>query len=533
MKRASRQPSMVIKLHEIKTKKELARYLGVELKTLGFLAYGSTRNQSLYKTFEIQKKSGGTRTIYSPTEKLKVIQKQIANDLAYYYKPVPCVFGFVPGRSIADNAGKHINKEFVLNIDLADFFPSIHFGRVRGIFLKKPFNISKDVATWLAQLLTFEKLLPQGAPSSPIISNMICLKLDQILRRLAISHHLTYTRYADDITFSSGSETFPEEIAKLEHSVSGRSVVINNNFNKLIEDCGFKINPSKTRLLSRGMRQEVTGIVVNKKCNLPRKYLNTIRGELHRLAGSSAEENSLLHQVVAGRIGYLKQVIGECDSRYLRAKAKLNGIQLKSTGGINEAFFRAATWIIESDDGYATAFFAKGIGWVTAAHLIKGDKDNLCFCKLFHPDNPGEKYHLKYKYHDSAVDYLVCSSKAKPIVRAQLASNKANIGHSYWLTGYSTDLEENNSVTVMYSAVNGKRTIFEFPRYVVSGLLFHGMSGGPVFDIDHELVGIITHGTVEGGDSIQASTFTCIQEIKANFDLNFTYSPIDPALKIK
>jgi len=499
-------------LHDIKSLRDLAEYLGIALKSLSFLIYA--KRDTLYHRFEIPKKSGGTRVIDSPNEKLKGIQRKVAHDLAGYYDPLPYVFGFIQKRSVVDNAKRHLKKEFILNVDLADFFPSIHFGRVRGLFMGSPFELPEKAATWLAQLVTHEKILPQGAPSSPIVSNMICLAMDKVLNKMAKSHGLTYSRYADDLSFSSNNREFPSAFAKVIYGSGDRHILLGDELAQRIKKCGFNINESKTRLLHRGMRQEVTGIIVNEKCNLPRKYLNTIRGELHRLNLATSEEEGELRQRVAGRIGHLKQVLGELDARYLRAKANLDGIPLTGKGK-PEVFFRAATWIIANEDAHATAFFVEKLGWLTAAHLIDSPKDHTGSYKLFHPDRPDKEYPVEYIHHDTTMDYLVFSSKAKPIIRICLATELPTVGEKYWFAGYPTDLTKGNSVTVMHSAISGKRCLMGYPRYTIGEILFHGMSGGPVLNDKFHAVGIISHGTAESGDSVMPSTFTGLPEINA------------------
>ncbi len=501
----------ITQLNEIKSPQDLAQYLEINFETLRFFSYGEGRN-SLYEKFEIQKKSGGTREIYSPIDKLKRLQRTIADDLKNYYRPLPNVFGFVNNRSVKENAAQHIGQKFVLNIDLANFFPSIHFGRVRGLFEKAPFEIPRQTAKWLAQLVTFESVLPQGAPSSPIISNMICLKMDKLLSRFAEDHDLKYTRYADDLTFSTSRETFPHEVATLATG----SVIIGEELKQIVEKNGFNINGSKTRLQHKSQRQEVTGVVVNEKCNLTRKYLNTIRGELHRLVDTHNDDDDELRDKVTGRLGYLKHILGEFDSRYLRAKAKLNGLNLTASVGWNETFYRSVAWIFETDEGHATAFYIQGIGWITVAHALPSTNQNaeeaVHFCKIFHPDNPNKKYHITYQEHDKNKDYLIFKSKAKPIVKTVLATNIPSFGQEYRFTGYSTDLK-GNSITIINSEIAGTRNILGFQRYLVNSIIYHGMSGGPVFDQNHSVIGIITHGTAEAENVIRPSSFTSVRDL--------------------
>jgi len=155
-----------------------------------------------YTTFEIKKRSGGTREIRAPISALKILQEKLCYILQLIYRVRRPVHGFAIGRSIVSNASPHVGKSFVLSVDIEDFFPSINFGRVRGMFMAAPYDVPERAATVLAQLCCYDNQLPQGAPTSPVVSNMVCGKLDSELHRLARRNRCVYTRYADDLTFS-------------------------------------------------------------------------------------------------------------------------------------------------------------------------------------------------------------------------------------------------------------------------------------------------------------------------------------------
>jgi RNA-directed DNA polymerase len=174
------------------------------------------------------------------------------------------VHGFAIGRGIVTNAEARVRQTYVLNIDLKDFFGSMNFGRVRGLFLAEPFKLPAPTATLLAQICCHENKLPQGAPTSPIISNMICGRMDSQLKAFSNQNGCFYTRYANDITFSTRQRVFPIELASLEETEEQRTVALSSALTELIEKNGFRINKSKTRLLSHSDRQEVTGLTVNR-----------------------------------------------------------------------------------------------------------------------------------------------------------------------------------------------------------------------------------------------------------------------------
>jgi RNA-directed DNA polymerase len=234
-----------------------------------------------YIDFSIPKKSGQTRTISAPCTPLKILQRKLSQVLYSVYEPKAPVHGFVPARSILTNAEKHVHKRFILNIDLKDFFHSIHFGRVQGIFMKPPYNLSKEVAVVLAKICCYSGRLPQGAPTSPIVSNMICARMDSELRKLAQEFKCTYTRYADDITFSTTLSNFPSKLAYLENEADKSKVILGERLKLIIQNNGFDINENKVRLQYKNQHQEVTGLTVNQFLNVKRSFVREISSMLH------------------------------------------------------------------------------------------------------------------------------------------------------------------------------------------------------------------------------------------------------------
>ena len=190
------------KFFGLETVKDIASLLDVKYNRLIYCIY-RTNPKKRYYSFQINKKNGKFRNISAPSPFIKILQQKLNQVLKAVYNPKPSAHGFVINRSIVTNASKHLSRKYVFNIDLKDFFPSINFGRVRGMFMAKPYNLPEKVSTVLAHLCCFDRQLPQGAPTSPIISNMICGKLDSQLQQLASKYRCTYSRYADDITFST------------------------------------------------------------------------------------------------------------------------------------------------------------------------------------------------------------------------------------------------------------------------------------------------------------------------------------------
>jgi RNA-directed DNA polymerase len=234
-------------------------------------------NEPDYHTFYIAKKRKGKRAIQAPGARLKIVQGRINGYLQAYYRRLcpDAAHGFVlrhyswPGKGIYSNAYGHVGKEEVLNVDLKDFFNSITIKQVFDLFTGPIFQFPRDLAALLSLLCTYEKRLPVGAPTSPVISNLICLGLDKQLSTFASEHGLHYSRYADDLSFSSAAR-IPDDLL-LD--------IIN-----IIHGYGFKLNYSKLRRQYPHQRQVVTGLTVNEKVNPDRKMLKQIRAMIHDYA---------------------------------------------------------------------------------------------------------------------------------------------------------------------------------------------------------------------------------------------------------
>lgn len=272
-----------------------------------------------YHQFSIPKKSGGQRTITAPTGYLKGAQKAISLLLASLYDAPDCVNGFAPGRSVRTNADLHIGKNYVFNTDIRDFFSSITAAMVRKALAG--YGVSDEVAHYISMVCTVpsseddlpENVLAQGSPASPVLSNMVCSRMDRDLEYLARKYGLTYSRYADDITFSS------------MHSVYSGSGAFMKDLREAISRQGFSINDEKTRLQKKGDRQEVTGVVVSDKANVSRKYIKNLRAEIFQMemSGFSKEQ----YRSVRGKVAYLGMVRGKEDGLYRRLRNRIRSIR--------------------------------------------------------------------------------------------------------------------------------------------------------------------------------------------------------------
>ena len=282
--------SKLSNLQSASSLRDLAHLLKLEPANLSYILY-KLSPESKYSTFEIPKRTGGTRTITAPTEALKVVQQRLSILLqdcldeinGERKKKDRIAHGFKRQRSIVTNAKQHRHRRYVFNVDLSDFFPSINFGRVRGYFIRNNrFELHERVATVIAQIACHENVLPQGSPCSPVISNLIAHVLDIHLVRLCSHVGCTYSRYADDLTFSTNKKIFPLEIARPSDNEPHRWMP-GPELARLVARSGFAINPAKTRMQYRTARQTVTGLVVNQRINVRREYRHTVRAMVHQL----------------------------------------------------------------------------------------------------------------------------------------------------------------------------------------------------------------------------------------------------------
>lgn len=305
----------------IQDDKELGDFLEIDYSLLRVLTYHRdviyTEN---YNHFEIPKKSGGMRTISEPKPNLKKAQKKILTDLLEKLTIPTQAHGFIKGRSVVTGASVHSTKpELLINIDLENFFPTITFSRVRGLFMS--FGYSGYISSLLAMLCTecermpieikdkiyytkiSERLLPQGAPSSPMITNYICSRLDKRLDGLAHTYGFTYTRYADDMSFS-----LPD---KKEINLGSFLYYITN----IVVEEGFSINQKKTRILRKNNRQSITGIVLNgEEIGIARKWVKNFRALLHHAKLQLENQGTLSDETrnqISGRIAWLQCVNAE------------------------------------------------------------------------------------------------------------------------------------------------------------------------------------------------------------------------------
>lgn len=488
---------------------DLASLLGCTAKQLGYYVY-KRHLPGQYRHFEIAKKRGGKRVIKAPATNLKLIQKSIARELISYKTFKSCVNGFLPNRNIVRNARPHIGQRYVLNIDLENFFGSINFARVYGMLSKAPFNFRTPVAAAIAKACTLDDALPQGAPSSPIISNLICSRLDSELSRLAVAHRCVYTRYADDLTFSSASANFT--LTTLQRQPDGSTFCeLSSTLVDVIESNGFKINHRKVRFADRSRRQDVTGLVVNKRLNVRRRYVREVRAMLHAwekfgFAAAQADHNKRrpngaanFEAVVRGRIEFIDHVRGRPDLIFRTLSQRFNkvatGPKIRVALSADE-IVEQAVWVIENDKAeQGTAFFVQGYGLVTCDHCLG---PNL---HVYHPADHSKKFPVSVLKNDSHRDIAVLSipTALGSVVPLAIDAKPQPNGAPVLLVGYPAHH------AARPVRIEAGSLIRSFPRsgvrYLeISPKIAHGNSGGPVLNGSREVVGVAVlglNGTVE------------------------------------
>ena len=290
---ANEEKLRALGLPVLETAADIAQAMGIDVGTLRFLTYSrKAASKTHYVRFQVPKKTGGWRLISAPMPRLKRAQRFLLENILDKVAIDPAAHGFAKDRSIVTNARPHVGSSTIVNLDLRDFFPTLTFRRIKGLF--EGLGYGEEAATIFALLasepdieeveldgLTYfvakgPRKLPQGSPASPAITNLVCRRLDKRLTGLAKRLGFSYTRYADDLTFSfAGPKTLkpdPKDVGRLLRRTRW-----------ILTQEGFAEHDKKTRILRRGRRQEVTGVVVNEKPNIERAALRRFRALLFQI----------------------------------------------------------------------------------------------------------------------------------------------------------------------------------------------------------------------------------------------------------
>lgn len=531
---------------------DLASILGTSYRKLKYFYYSSSTSRS-YSIFEIPKKSGGKRLIYAPNRPLKTLQSRLAFQLSRLYKPRKVVKAFVDKTSIRDNAIPHVRKKFVFNIDLVDFFPSISFARVRGLLIAKPYSLKAETASVIAHLVTVNGFLPQGSPSSPIISNMICASLDRQLYGLAIKNRCVYTRYADDITFSfycpigllpKGIVTVsgaPDELTHYQCGVGGDLLSV-------VKSSGFGVNYAKVRLQGQYERQVVTGLTVNAKPNVGRVYVRKTSALIHSIEKYGVEQASAiniekhpegstkLEAHIQGRLLFLKQIMGAVSPVYRRLAIRFNMLPTQykvpiptlDSYGAQHAFRLSKSlvrkcWVIEAEGKIGEEeYYSQGSGFmlsdgllITCAHVLSQGKLLIPKCSVYRADKRSEIFSAEVVYRDDGRDLAILKMTNSGETVFDFFSLETgaepNVGERVAVLGFPNDKLGSIDVGSLSVKITNKYPLHAVSHSEVDKTLYSGNSGGPVINYNQHVVGIAAKGAA--GNPGGHNTFIRVVEL--------------------
>jgi S1-C subfamily serine protease len=521
------------------TRQDVAALLGVSDQALRYNLYASGVKESKYFRFDVRKKSGGVRPIIAPDGFIKIIQSRLHTVLQCVYEPKGVVQGFTLTKSIVSNADHLDQRRWVLNVDIAEFFPSINFGRVRGMLMASPYNLSATVATVLANICCVDNQLPQGAPTSPIIANMLCARLDAHLSRLSGAHRCSYTRYADDLTFSTDQTLFPRELAERQLIDDKLVWVPGPKLTRTIRKNGFQINLSKVRLQKYNQRQEVTGLITNERVNVPRKFVREIRAILHNIKIKGLADCRRAYEakyasrrqrhpkaatppiqlVVKGKIEFVGLVRGKDDDLYYKFLKELDSLipdLVKVPVRKDQLdWFNENVWIIETDVYQGTGFLLSGVGLVTAEHVLRDAHDILAISS----DRTVE-HRAKIIARDNQHDLAILDIGHSKDRGFAMSAKQVQLGEPITLLGFPKNAP-GDSVQMRVGHIAGlkKDPNIDTKFIILSTSVIEGNSGGPVLNKELQVIGVALRGAPNEREAQQTSFHAAmpIATVKALF----------------
>lgn len=501
----------------------LAREINVPAALLSRRAF-LVPQQNLYSTIIARKRSGKVRTIHAPYWPLLNIQRRILPLLEELYRPSPRAMGFIKGRGIRENGAFHVGKKLILNLDIEDYFPSINFGRIRSRLMARPYRLTNDVATTIAKLCTLNGTLPIGAPTSPIIANILTSQLDSELTNIGRRHGCFYTRYADDITFSTNRRNFPPEMVA-KRSIRSAEIELGEEIVAAFAKAGFYLNPGKTRILDPTMRQEVCGLTCNVRLNVRRSLLREVRAILHawKKFGLKAAEDKWdksfnwreaqsLERSLRGKIEHIIHIRGSDDTAVATLVARFNelddriyrDIEYNYDGDRRDTITKSICLIESGDDEkqewkQGTGFVISNSRVLTNFHNISHEGIILPSIEAIFPLSNELKHSMTVVYADKEKDIAILSPSDpdwnfifEPLA-CSLSFAEVPIGKPVYVGGFPS-YTVGDSCTISTGEVVGISTQSGQRFFRVSQMIVKGNSGGPVFDDRGQVLGIATRG---------------------------------------
>lgn len=505
---------------ELSSKISFLEYLGMSERELKKIKWFRGR---MYHQFPISKNNKKPRIINAPDQRLKYLQRQIIYLLNNLYRVRNPVHGFVPNKSVRSNAEAHLRKRYILNIDLKDFFPTITENRIVGLL--ESIGIDDEVAKMIGIICCFNGQLPQGAPSSPILSNMICFRLDKELMHFSKKVRCIYTRYADDITFSSHQPMSAIFEGALPTAGKFSPDLLNGDLRKIFTNNGFILNEDKAHYADRNSRRMVTGIKVNELLNVDRKYIRNLRATLFsveslgvKAAQKKFEDNysgsCSIRSYLRGKLSWLGFVKGQTDPVYRALAIRFNSCFTKHKIEIiptADEVIKRAVWVVEhmSDENMAqgSAFFFHTGNLITAAHCVEA-VDEL---DIYHPSKPSNKFKAKVVKRCSHRDLALLEHSIPDNEYYELfaSEGEVSIGDEVLALGYP-DYAIGDTLNKRKGEVSSLPVKSAVQKIEVTQKLSQGMSGGPILNADVRVVGVIHKGGPnEGRDfAISANALT-------------------------
>jgi RNA-directed DNA polymerase len=503
----------------------VALFFGVPPNALKNHLYGTNG----YVSFPIAKKSGGIRLISSPVNFRRELQKKLLPLLSEVYRVNSHSHGFIKDRSIKSNASPHTGKQLILNVDLHEFFSSITFKRVRGLFLKPPFSFHWSTANILAQVCCHEGVLPTGGITSPIISNIIMARLDKKMASLITRLGGDYTRYADDLTYSFNRPI--KQISSLVTIDETGKLCAGAALSEIIGNEGFSINQEKLRISQPGSRKVVTGLVVNEKVNVNKKWFADLESKIYAVekfgwesvaqkenpddvnAGASAAR---LLRKIHGKLSFLHMIRGKGDwisadlayrfnrlhnqKRFRVPSVEIISREQRIPRGIFlVAGYPARQQRFSMPDNQGTGFCVSSGLLVTAAHVIADGTDSRPIRYVYVMNERDQRLEecevLAFdKHRDIAI--LKTLSQSIEIERHRF-NNSYSVEHGETvITAGYPDYTLGSHASIQQHQIIRRFVSSLVKKAQMNGAAQGGMSGAPVIDENMNVVGLMHKGTL-------------------------------------